>query len=110
MTNKQPEALRQAVRDGKVVEFDDGLHGWHKSTLTDRPDTYLFYGNKQECYRIRHEPKPDRMRDKWLYEINDDDVLIPIAQFRIVQDGETGQLKSAEELPWSAYAPQRKMY
>ena len=95
------EALRQAVREGKVVEFRTLTCGgeWLRSNLNDLPDRFDFDVSAADRYRIRPEPKPDRVRDKWLYEIGIDDVLIPIAQFRIVHDGKTGKLKSAEVLP-----------
>lgn len=94
------EALRQAVRDGKVVEFRTLTCGgeWLRSNLNDLPDRFDFDVSDADRYRIRPEPKPDVVRELVLYEINRADEIFPVGRFRLVTDGESGKTKSAEVL------------
>ena len=98
------EALRQAVRDGKVVEYECG-GSWHHSALNDRVEDFSWGDMPQDTYRIRPEPKPDVVRyiqkpfshvtNEWYETINP----VGIEYITITRDGETGKLKSAEVLP-----------
>ena len=101
------EALRQAVRDGKVVEIEfDGEWGWCAINTTPKSFEFRYPRHK---YRIRPEPKPDRVVVSHLdasfvpYYIG---ISIPQLvlhcddkwNIKYTFDGETGKLKAAEVL------------
>ena len=49
-------------------------------------------------YRIKPEPKPDVVERVLLWRIDRCGMTQPVGEFRLVTDGETGKLKSAEVL------------
>lgn len=64
------EDLRQAVRDGKVVEINIELGGdrWVLSSLNNNPDTYDNFGDiPQSSFRVV-EPKSPVTRWLWAYK------------------------------------------
>ena len=64
---------------------------------TDILDDYIIWREDAE-YRIKPEPKPDVVKEEFLYKLVTSG-FVPVGIFRRVEDGETGQLKSAEVLP-----------
>ena len=84
--------LIKAWADGAVIQFRNLTGDWVDVTEEESPAWF-----PSRCYRIKPQPKPDVIRE---YYINTDGrcfgAVLVDANLRLVLDGETGALKSAE--------------
>lgn len=77
---------------GSEIQFKAlGHHDW-KDVDMNGEEWY-----EHHSYRIKPEPKPDVVESVTLWRTNGYDMRI-VGEFRLVTDGETGKLKSAEVL------------
>ena len=88
MKHKHAELIH-AWADGAKIQFRETGH-WLD---TAKPSWDVHYE-----YRIKPEPKPDVVECVLLWRIDRCGMTQPVGEFRLVTDGETGKLKSAEVL------------
>lgn len=103
MAEHKHAAVLRAIADGKAVQLRTALQGVWIDFDVDSHINPITSGINAE-WRIKPEPKPDVVEylvregvAEWF--TYDEFKNIDIDQIKIVRDGETGKLKSAEVLP-----------